>query len=29
MEILKKIETVEEEEKRWLTEFFMEFGIYN
>lgn len=29
MEILKKIETIEEEEKRWFAEFFMEFGIYN
>lgn len=29
IEILKKIETIEEEEKRWLIEFFMEFGIYN
>lgn len=29
IEILKKIENIEEEEKRWLIEFFMEFGIYN
>lgn len=29
IEILKKIESIEEEEKRWLTELFVEFGIYN
>ena len=28
IEILKKIESIEEEEKRWLTELFMEF-VYN
>lgn len=29
IEVIKKLESIEEENKRWLEELFMEHGIYN